>query len=546
VVGAFDPEQMGHLEFRITAVYVNQELTEEFPGHRDGGSWMFLDCAAATRTGDVPFVVGVQTEALPGGEQGNEVPALRGKAVLRTADRATTDAFLALFAANFHTAVPEPLSSKPLHPVVFNTSILGNSLNRAPIGNGFVLGGGGTWTATKWFPATPRIKTEVFFNYSLASRQGEFSEKDFSSREDLMALWARVLRDGPRGQRTPQEDPNVVASGPQLGPLAPIAGVEARHPFFVPGGKWLVYATAAQDKPAQLWAVDTADPKNRRKLAEFQQIIYQVQSTDPEAQRFLVEEKTPDIPGAVSNADPSRFWWVDAPASKVRALDGPWKARDIDCDPNAVSPDSHYLVLSESHTRGSGNGGFTQLFLIDLQSNGASTVDVNQQWLQIIGWRRDGENLRLLVRTGLEYDPPEKRKTCLIDPVTGDWKDAGEVAANEALPLVAPGGKSVAAVVEKERLEVKSTSGGGMRALTFNWEDRRLVDDQCVAWLDDRYMSYFNPYPIVIDTVTMKMHYLLTSDLVPDDVIFSPDFKCAAVITADGLLLAPVVGAEGH
>ena len=545
VAGDYDPAEWGHLDFRITAVYVDQQLSEEFPGHRDGGPWVFMDCAAAAPGGDVPFVVGVRTLTVPGGPDG-EAPTNRGHAVVRTADRAGTDAFLALFAASFHTDVPEPLIPKPLHPVVFGTEILGTALNRAANDNGFMLGGGGTWTATKWLPTTPRLHAEVFLNYSLATRQGEFAEKDFSQRENLMAFWARALRDGPRGQRTPQEDPNVSATGPQLGPLTPIAGAEARHAFFVPGGKWLVYATAAQDAPAQLWTVDTADPRNRRKLAEFNQIIYQVQSADPEAARLLVEEKTPDVEGEASSADPSRFWWVDAAAGKARALDGPWNVRDIDCDPDAVSPDSHYVVLAENKTRADGKGGFTQLYLIDVQAIGASTVDIDEQWVQVLGWRGTGANLRLVARTGLAFDPPEKRKTCLIDPATGDWKDAGEVAAGGPLAMVSPDGQNVATVVNRQRLEIRPAAGGPARTFVFNREDRPFVDDDCVDWLDNRYLSFFNPYAIVIDTDTMKMHYLLASDLVPDDVIFSPDFKCAAVVTGEGLLLAPIVQTNGQ
>ena len=544
VAGPYDPAAWGRLEFRITRVYIDQQLAEEFPGHRDGGAWMFMDCAAAAPGGDVPFVVGVMTEALPAGDQ-EGVALTRGRAVVRTRDRAATDAFLALFAESFHTGVPEPLAPKPVHPVVFSTEVLGTSLSRAAGGNGFTLGDDGPWTATKWSPATPHLHAEVFFNYSLATRQGEFSEKDFSQRDNLLAFWAHTLRDGPRGQRTTQEDPNVAATGPQLGPLTPVAGAEARHPFFVPGGRWLVYATAEEGAPAQLWTVDTANPQNRRKVAEFAHTIYQVQSADPDAMRLLVEEKTPDIAGALSSADPSRFWWIDALAGQARALDGPWNPRDIDCHPDAVSPDSHYLVLAENRTRADDKGGYTQLYLIDLQSVGASTVDVDQQWLQIIGWRGTGADLRLLVRTGLAFDPPEKRKACLIDPATGDWKDAGIVEANAASVLPSPDGKNLAVVVNKERLEIRPAAGGAARTLVFNKEDRPFVDEDCVDWLDDRYMSFFNPYPIVIDTVTMKMHYLLASDLVPEDVIFSPDFKTAAVVTEGGVQLGAVTGAEG-
>ena len=112
--------------------------------------------------------------------------------------------------------------------------------------------------------------------------------------------------------------------------------------------------------------------------------------------------------------------------------------------------------------------------------------------------------------------------------------------------VMSPDGKNVATVVNRQRLEIRPAVGGPARTFVFNREDRPFVDDDCVDWLDNRYLSFFNPYPIVIDTDTMKMHYLLASDLVPDDVIFSPDFKCAAVVTGEGMLLAPIVQTNGQ
>jgi hypothetical protein len=541
--GDTDPALWGRMSFHIDAIYEHQQLTDEFPGHSDGGPWTFLDCSSVP--GDAHFVVGVAADVAAGGDAAS---AIRGRAILRTADRAGANTFLAAFARAFHVNVPEALSPKPLHPMVFGTTILGTSLSRNPNSNGFVLGGGGDWTATRWALATPRLEAEVFFNYDLTTRAGEFVEKDVALRDNLVSLWARVLRDGPRGQRTPAEDANVVATGPHLGDLLQIAGPEGREPFFVPGGKWLIYAASAPNLPSQVWAVECARPQNRHRLLEFQQIIFQVQSSDPTAQSFLVEEKIPDTPGMITKADPSRFWWVDAFAGTAKPVDGPWNARNVDCDPQAISPDSHYLVLSESRTRVDGKGGYTQLYIIDLQSFKAATLDINQQWLEPVGWHVQGENLRLIARTGLLFDPPEKRQACLVDPATGDWQPA---RADEVPPLAAslirsPDGQQGAMVVEHKALEIRPLAAGTgtMKSMTFNPEDRRFVDENCVSWIDNRYLSFFNPYPIFIDSRTMKMNYALETDLVPNDMLVSSDGKFAVLVFSDALVLAPVVNAD--
>ena len=65
------------------------------------------------------------------------------------------------------------------------------------------------WTATKLFPKEHGLEAEVFFNYNLQSREGEFSEKDPDYRQDLIAILETALRDGPRPDRTPDTDPNL-------------------------------------------------------------------------------------------------------------------------------------------------------------------------------------------------------------------------------------------------------------------------------------------------------------------------------------------------
>jgi hypothetical protein len=528
----------GHVNFHIDAIHDHQQPIEDFPGHADGGSWTFFDCT--TVPGDAHFVVGMTVDAPPGMDPAT---SSRGRAIVRTADRASTDGFLAAFAQGFHTSVPEAQTPKPLRPLVFPMAIMGRSMTRAE-GDVFTPGGG-TWTVCKWTPTTPRLESEVFFDFNVETGEGQFVEKEPGLRENLMAVWARILRDGPRGQRTPQEDANVASSGPHLGELYQFAGAEGRDPFFVPGGKWLIYTAVSQNNTERVCAVETANPKDhRRVLAEFPQVVFQTLCNDPAGQRFVVEAKTPDIPDAVTPADPSRFWWIDAFNGTRKAIDGPWNPRSVDCDDQALSPDSRYLAVSESRSRADGKGGYTQLYVVDLQTFKAAMLDIDEQWCETLGWRGQGESLRLLVRTGLKFDAPDTRRLCLVDPASGDWQVTmpQDVALPVAGAIPSPDGQKMARIVERSRLEVYT--GISVREMAFHADDRRFVDSQCVAWVDENYLSFYNPYPILIDTRSMKMNYALSGDWMPNNMRYSPDFKYAVLEFGDALVLAPVVGGQ--
>jgi hypothetical protein len=69
-------------------------------------------------------------------------------------------------------------------------AVLGRNVGKNP-GGGY--GGKGDWVATKLFPQKPKLEGEVFFNFSLGSKQGEFAEKDADYNKDVMAVFAQSL-----------------------------------------------------------------------------------------------------------------------------------------------------------------------------------------------------------------------------------------------------------------------------------------------------------------------------------------------------------------
>ena len=146
------------------------------------------------------FTVGV----CPRGE--GKGPFAWGKAAIVVVDRTAGERFIGVFAKAFHANPPHARPAvMPLEPLVMGTTILGEDLKRNP-GGGFD-GTGEGWTATKWFPQQYGLEAEVFFNYNLQAREGEFSEKDPDYRQDLLAILTTALRDGPRRTARPTPIP---------------------------------------------------------------------------------------------------------------------------------------------------------------------------------------------------------------------------------------------------------------------------------------------------------------------------------------------------
>jgi hypothetical protein len=165
------------LAFKITAVHEKQQPSPDAPFRTRGGEWTFFDCQASSDA-NVAFTVGVLSKRSDG-----NAPVAWGKATLIVKDRGAGARFVELFSRGFTGRMPRPVEQDYVpRPLSFGTAILGHNLHRGKEG-GF-SGEGGDWTATKWFPEYDGQSGEVYFNYDLAHRQGEFSEKDADYADD--------------------------------------------------------------------------------------------------------------------------------------------------------------------------------------------------------------------------------------------------------------------------------------------------------------------------------------------------------------------------
>ena len=229
-----DPDEAPHLSFRITAVHEHQKPSADAPYHIRGGEWTFFDCQASSDP-KVVFTVGAASKS-----SGEGAPSAWGKAVLIVKDREAGARFVELFGKAFSGKRPTHVNQAHVpKPLSINTAILGYNMERERDG-GF-SGTAGGWTATKWFPEHDGRSGEVFFNFNLDRRQGEFSEKDPDYADDLAAIFTSALRDGPRPERTPENDPNLTLTGPTIGKPRKLLSRLAAHYSFSPDSRFAVY-----------------------------------------------------------------------------------------------------------------------------------------------------------------------------------------------------------------------------------------------------------------------------------------------------------------
>ena len=191
--------QAGQLPFKIVAVFEQQELTDEFPFHTNGGNWLFFDCQTGTAS-PVEFTVGVLIE--------RDEKRSRVRSVLAVKDQEAGAEFLRLFAKSFPGKMPKRLSqaySPP--PLDINVYVFREGMSRNA-SSGFDAAGGG-WTTAEWIARHDDRSAMIYFNYNLAEREGEFNENDIANdgendaenANDRMAILASVLRDGPKPER---------------------------------------------------------------------------------------------------------------------------------------------------------------------------------------------------------------------------------------------------------------------------------------------------------------------------------------------------------
>jgi hypothetical protein len=492
-------EEARHLPFTIVTTYERQKPSADSPYHADGGEWTYFDCQAKSAPG-VVFTVGVMAKGSEG-----EKSAAWGKAMLIVRDHEAGSRFVESFAKAFSGKLPKPLSqSRTPTPLSVNTAFLGEGMQREQ-GGGFT-GKAGGWTATKWFPEHDGLEGEVYFNYNLAQQEGEFSEKDADYADDLVAIFASALRDGPRPERTPENDPNLTRNGPSVGKPRKLLSRLTSFYSFSPKGQFAVY----QDR-SRILALSLAQHDGEPlEVVHFDHSPWEVHVLNEDLD-LIAQEGIPEAPGVKSTGDPMRIWWVDGKTKEKKLLQGPEKELSLAEVP--VSPDLHFVALNRSRQNPGGKGETKILQVFDRQRGTVMDIDSQGKEFSIVGWRTTETGLRIVAVTNRwlfgRKDPSE---LYLADPSTGRAELQRNVDGRLAIdnPLSPDGKRRVR--VGKDDLIVTDTADGKQHRFTFHQDDRRFVGSGCIEWVTPRYLKFNGQRLALIDVTTMKMCFPALAD----------------------------------
>jgi hypothetical protein len=165
--------------------------------------------------------------------------------------------------------------------------------------------------------------------------------------------------------------------------------------------------------------------------------------------------------------------------------------------------------------------------------------------LELAGWM--SESGRGLVLTGLGAKPDEARQAYLMEPGTGELTPLDAIPREFTPgPQRSPDGRYSAEVIGNERLAITEAGTAGQRQFTFHPYDRHYVLPDSVHWVSSTYLVFHSARTSLINADSLKMNYPATKESGVSSIEFSPDFKLALGLKADGAYLGRVVLGNGQ
>jgi hypothetical protein len=530
-VASEESEQWGHLPLQIAAVYKNQKALDKPPWHATGGDWTFLECELS-KASPARVLVGTRTISSPKGD----MPYALGEALLAVSDTSAATGFVEAFAKAFHQPVPARHGEKPPGFLRVITVVIGDGLVRDSTG-AFENGRGGGWTVTRWFWGEGEARAEVFFNYSAVDRRAEFAKTYEGDRGVLIEQLVVALRDGPLPERTPENDPGLTLIGPKIVGWTRVASSNETCRF-TPDGRGIVITASEKGVDSKLFAASLASPSDRRLLAGFERFVSVLDFiATNQGLRLLVTETVRRNPDVISPDDPQILWVVE-PQGK-REVPGPPGVKRWFTLERCVSPDKRFVALHSWQRKPGVKNNTRVIHLGALQSGGWRTIELPETSLELVGWT--GGKIAGVVLTGTGFERNEVRKAYLLDPDTAVLSPLEEIPVEFAPGRkLSPDRQRAIEVVWKERLIITDLASGRKRDFAFHPCDRRVAHRDSVQWANDRYLVFNGARTALIDVDALKMSFPTDKDSGIVSVEFSPDFKSALGMKADGYYLGRI------
>ncbi len=526
-----DPSRQPRVTFRIDAVYPDAKPTQAPPWHAPGGTWTFFD---AHLDGGASFGFGLQVGPATASSFSF------GKAMLTVPSAVDGAKIVDRFATVFHAKPPPGAPAQPLRFVPISVAVLGRGQARRA-SSGF--GGTGGWTATKLFLQRPGLEAEVFFNFDLEDKRGEFAEKDRDYADDMVAFLARELRDGPRPARSPANDPRVSASGPKLEGWRSFGPPKAKPIGFEANGKRLLYSVTDGGK-TRVVSASLDGAADETALVQVDHDLGRIVCAPRTADPCVVEEQTPKTPGESSSEDPRVFHLVQRARKTSRLLEGPWGDHGDLFSSEAVSPDGAWVAMAQWKPRAKGTGNFEIVHFAPVAGGAPVASDLGEDSIELVGWTGSGAAMRAVVQRGSKWSKPARLSWVLVDPKTGGTTDlpappVGLVADR----AVSPDGRR-RVTCDGQSIVVSEVAAKTDRRFSIFEEDRHAFkDDECVEWSSARYLSYNAGRPAFLDADTLTLSYPFEEGAEPPALRYDPGFKVAMSSSSDGIRVARVVTA---
>jgi hypothetical protein len=521
----------GDLPLKVVKTFENQKPLEEAPWHTDGGEWTFMECHSK-QFGDADVVIGVKTAVRSKADP--HIPTTWGEAMIAVSDAAQGDRFMDAFGRAFLKSSPAQRDNKPPLFLKMHTAVLGSQMKKES--NSFSGSGKGSWTATKWFLSDDQGEAEVYFNYSSKEGTAEFLEKDPDYRDALMTQLCIALRDGPLPERTPENDPNLTLTDPQVTGWVRIAEKDTSHRF-LPGQERVLLTTYKEGGSSRIELAKLELPLKRDFSIDLgnsemvQQIIPSTQGI-----KFLVCEMKRKDPSVFSGDDPRNYWIVEKNARRPLKMES--NMTNVFMAEHCISPNGKFVVAEQWKSLGKKNRSRI-LLLGEIETGKWKLVEKLDTSLDFAGW--NSQTSHGVVLTGLSFEKGSAREAYDLDLETGALTKLDAVPPEyDEEKLLSPDKKLTVEVVEKDRLKITTLAEGHTREFMFHPDDRRSVERGCVKWLDSRYLEFTSWRTAIIDVQTLKMNYPFDRKSDIKWVEFSPDFRYALTKKEDGLYLGKV------
>jgi hypothetical protein len=506
-IGGDDTDD-GSIPFTITKVHTNQKPSATAPFHAAGGDWTYLEARLDGDPG-ATFVVGVPTFPKTGNASGF---GGFGKLMFVPTTSTAGTRVVERLAKRLGTVAPAPRAGGVLQATKVPVALLGQGI--AHLDNG--MGGEGTWDATKLFCSAGDIDAaELFFNYSIADKKGEFSEKDTDYNKDVVACLATILRDGLPPPRTPSNDPTLTTSAPRL-EIGKRLGGNRIEVLALTRARLLLIEERGDSAAVIDVNVETGATKDLYTTPD----RIEMGSCDPSLAHCVLKLSIPKEERNVYSNDPTRLVLLEgtnATPLAIGSIERPELAGA------AISPDGRFVIAEDYSAK--------KLVALDRTSKRTfELATLENGSTNVVSW--DGTTA---IVVNSPYD--EGAKSTVLEWQLGAKGQTKPSTRPAEAPLVSPDG-SRRVVIESGTLTV--TAGTAKRTLVLHPDDAKVLAGTTNTWIDNRWLSMRYGF---IDTDAMKIALMpVDPDSERPRIDYVPGGRIALLHRDNGVFLATVVG----